>query len=452
MARLIDLVCAPWAITPLMHSEVLEIYNRHVRGEKIDLDGLAASLGRPLKNEPKGYEIRDGVAVLPIDGVISKRMNLMSNISGGASSSYIGSEFARAMEDPQVKAIVLAVDSPGGAVDGTQELANLIASYRGTKPVVAHTDGMMASAAYWIASAADSIFISGDTTQVGSIGVVATHQDVSAAQASRGIKTTEIAAGKYKRIASQYAPLTPEGHAYMQEQVDAVYTAFVDDVARNRGVGVDQVLSNMAQGRVFIGKSAIEAGLVDGVSTLEAIINRLAEGEPFNQSGSVAVVNEPNQNEAGVASNHNQEMEVEEMDLETIKKEHAEIYGAIMLEGATAERQRIQDVLAQALPGHEVMVNKLAFDGKTTGAEAAVAVLGAERQARVATFAAMTEDAPNPVAPELEQVQVATTEEGWKAEWEKNENLRAEFGGKLNAYLAFKKAEANGTIKIAGTK
>ena len=460
MARLVDLVCAPWAITPPMFQEVLGIYNRHVRGEKIDLDGLSASLGRPLKNEPKGYDIVDGVAVLPIEGVIAKRMNLLMQISGGTSTTFAANEFIRAMEDPQVRAVVLAVDSPGGAVDGTQEFANVVASYRGVKPIVAHTDGMIASAAFWIASAADRIFISGDTTQVGSIGVVATHTDMSGAEAQRGVKTTEITAGKFKCIASQYGPLTPEGRAYMQDQVDAVYSAFVSDVARNRGVDVETVLENMAEGRIFFGRAAVEAGLVDGVSTLDAIINALAEGETFgSDSGKAAVSAAHDTNlEAGAASEPATSHKENHMNIETLKAEHPAVFDAIkaegvaegMTQGTTAERQRIQDVLAQALPGHEALVQTLAFDGKTTGPEAASAVLAAERKARETKLGAMKEDAPNPAPTDSpEPTQALQGEEAWKAEFEKDADLRAEFGGSLNAYLAFKKAEAKGTIRIA---
>ena len=456
MARLVDLVCAPWAITPLMYQEVLGIYNRHVRGEKIDLDGLSASLGRPLKNEPKGYEVRDGVAVLPIEGVLSKRMNLLSSISGGTSTSYAAAEFARAMEDPQVKAVVLAIDSPGGAVDGTQEFANTVASYRGTKPIVAFTDGMMASAAYWIGSAADARYISGDTTQVGSIGVVATHTDVSGAETARGVKTTEITAGKFKRIASQYGPLTQEGRAYMQEQVDAVYSAFVGDVARNLGVDVETVLDKMAEGRLFIGRAAMEAGLVDGVSTLDAIINALAEGETFgSETGQAAVSAAQNQtSEAGAASTTATSHKENSMDIETLKAEHPDVFKAVhdagFEAGSAAQLERIKGVYAQTLPGHEALIQTLAFDGKTTGPEAAAAIVAAERKSRQASLDAQREDAPAPVKPQAEKEyqQEATGEDAWKAEFEKNEALRAEFGGNLNAFLAFKKAEAKGTIRI----
>jgi capsid assembly protease len=216
----------------------------------------------------------------------------------------------------------------------------------------------------------------------------------------------------------------------------------------------------MAEGRIFIGRAAVEAGLVDGVTTLDALINSLAEGETFgSNSGKAAVSAAHDTNiEAGAASGTATSHKENHMNIETLKAEHPAVFDAIkaegvaegMTHGATAERQRIQDVLAQALPGHEALVQTLAFDGKTTGPEAASAVLAAERKARETKLGAMKEDAPQPATPAVESGSAAPQgEDAWKADWEKDADLRAEFGGSLNAYLAFKKAEANGTIRIA---
>ena len=98
------------------------------------------------------------------------------------------------MADPAVKAIVLSIDSPGGTVDGTDNLANAIFAARGKKPIVALGDGTLASAAYWIASGADQIFASDNSAKIGSIGVVATHEDYSRAEENAGVKVTEITA------------------------------------------------------------------------------------------------------------------------------------------------------------------------------------------------------------------------------------------------------------------
>lgn len=268
--KLHDIATAPWAITPEMFGEVQAIYSRHLRGEKIDLNALEAKIGAPLPGATRGYDVdQNGVAVIPIDGVLSKRMNLLSQISGGTSMALLASDIQQALDDPLVSTIILNIDSPGGTVDGTQQLANMIFEARGTKPIIALADGTMASAAYWIGSAADEVYAASQTTTVGSIGVVATHKDVSGAEASAGVKTTEIAAGKYKRIASQYEPLTQEGRQTIQDAVDYTYSIFVNDVARNRGTTADTVLENMADGRMFQGQQAVDAGLVDGIATLD---------------------------------------------------------------------------------------------------------------------------------------------------------------------------------------
>jgi capsid assembly protease len=402
--RLLDVINAPWAITPEMLGEIHAIYDRHMRGDKIDLESLSAQTGISFDTSPKGYTVEDGVAVLPIDGVIAKRMNLMTKISGGVSSELIGKDFAAALADRSVQAIVLAIDSPGGTVDGTPELADQIYQARGTKPIVAVTDGMMASAAYWIGSAADQVYISSEVALTGSIGVVTKHVDKSAAEAKRGIKTTEIFAGQYKRIASQYEPLTTEGRAYIQEAVDHAYGVFVDAVARNRGASIDTVLSQMADGRTFHGSQAVAAGLVDGVATLPAAIAQARElarkPQPITRAGAA----------------HATATQEEHMDLQTLKEQHPDLVAAIIaealtgqielleaarVEGAQSERDRIAAVRAQALPGHEALIERLAFDGVSTGDDAAKAIIAAERDLRAVAAERMEQESNDAVGGSL---------------------------------------------------
>jgi len=276
--RVIDVLNAPWAIVPDKLREIQAIYATHLRGEKIDIKGIEAKLGKPLVNNEQGYDTVDGVAVIPIDGIISKRMNLFSQISGGASTELIGRDIRAALADPDVHSLLLQVDSPGGTVDGTQVLAQAIHGARGKKPIVTYVDGMMASAAYWIGSAADAIYIGADTVQVGSIGVVASHTDYSRREEMLGVKTTEIFAGKFKRIASSHKPLSEDGKGYIQEMVDYLYSVFVADIAKQRGVDAETVLKNMADGRIFTGQQAVSAGLVDGVATMDRLIADLNAG------------------------------------------------------------------------------------------------------------------------------------------------------------------------------
>ena len=273
--NIFDMTGAHWAIEPGKLLEIQAIYAVHARGEKINIAAVEAKLGRKLNNEPKSYTINKGVAILPLEGVIAKRMNMLTQISGGTSSQLAATALQDALNDPAVHSIILSIDSPGGTVDGTQSLANAVMAARGSgKAIVTLASGTMCSAAYWIGSAAQAVYINDATTLVGSIGVVTSHQDISKAQENQGIKTTEIAAGKYKRIASNYAPLSADGRKTIQDQLDYTYSIFVDAVAKNRNVSSMAAL-NMADGRIFCGQQAIDAGLVDGMTTMDELVSRL---------------------------------------------------------------------------------------------------------------------------------------------------------------------------------
>lgn len=467
--RLIDVLTSPWAIVPAKYAEIKEIYSRHLRGERIDIAAIEAQLGKPLSNEPKPYQVQDGVALLALDGVLSKKMNLFSRISGGTSTQIFARTFREALADPQVRAMVLVIDSPGGTVDGTHELARIVMGARGgTKPVVSWVDGMMASAAYWIGTAADAVYNGSATDVVGSIGVAMEHVDYSAYEQKIGIKTTDIYAGKYKRIASSNAPLSDEGRAYLQDQVDTLYTLFVDAVAEQRGVAAEQVLKDMADGRIFIGQQAIDAGLVDGASTLDDLVASLAAGSyrPKRMAGAGAALAASRKTTgAGAAPQLPTATEGDPMNREQLEKDHPELAKAIRDEGfaagAAAERQRIQDVEAQAMPGHEKLIATLKFDGKTTGAEAAVQVLAAERVKLGAAATALATDAP-PAAPhapapdaaaaaaaEAEKEASKPLEERAKAAWDKDAKLREEFVT-FESYLAFEKNK--GRVRVLGGK
>lgn len=411
--KVIDIINGPWAIRPVMLEEIQRIYATHLRGEKIDIAAVEAATGKTLDNSRNGSYVTNGVAVIHMMGVIGKRMNLFTQISGGASTEQVGNDFLTALADPGVSGVVLHIDSPGGTVDGTKALADMIAAHRGTKPVVACADGMMCSAAYWIGSAADSINIADLTTDVGSIGVVASHMDISGWEEKKGIKTTEITAGKYKRAISQYAPLSEEGRAMIQADLDQIYGLFLDSVAANRGVTVDEVVDRMAEGRVYMGQKAIDHGLVDGVATLAETIEQVrilvAAGKKSTRTRAGAARNETIKEESPMTL---EQLKVAHPELvEAIAAEatacHAEALAAARVEGAAAELERIKSVRAQSIPGHEALVEQMALDGKSTAADAALAIVEAEKVQRSQAVAAIDADA-NAVVP-VATVEAAAT-------------------------------------------
>src|SRR5574343_597266 len=465
--RLIDVITSPWAIIPEKLIEVREIYLAHTRGEKVDWQALESRLGKPLDNHPKRYDVIDDIAVIPIEGVIAKKMNLFHDISGGTSTELIGKDFVEAIQDESIKGIVLNIDSPGGAVDGTPELAHMIYHARGIKPVIAYASGSMASAAYWIGAAADEIYLSSEVTQVGSIGVVATHVDVSGAELKKGIRTTEITAGKYKRIASQYNPLTDEGKAVIQEHLDHIYGVFIDDIVTFRDKDTETVLNDMADGRVFIGKQAIKAGLVDGIKTFDEIITMLNFGgfkmsEKNNIMAGDLTAEQLAQKYPNAYAEIKSKGYIEGIDegMKEGAKDAAKCYQEGMKKGAEDERKRIQDVEAQTLAGHEALIKQLKFDGRTTGPEAAIQVLNAEREKKQAKYKQIESEAIQPVqasSTDSQQFEISEVnsnlpiEERAKAEWEKSQNIRTEFLS-YESYLAYKKAAESGRARILSRK
>lgn len=383
--NILDILYQPWAIAPDRLTEIQAIYATHLRGESIDIEAVEARIGRQLQNQSQGYQVQDGAALIPLRGVMAPRMNLMSQVSGGTSTELFARDVQAALSDPQVKSIVLLVDSPGGSVGGTQAAAAAVMAARGVKPIATYSDGTMASAAYWVGSAADRVYISSGVDQVGSIGVVASHVDVSQREAQLGMKTTEIVAGRYKRIASQYGPLTESGRQSIQDQVDYLYSLFVGDVAAQRGVSTDKVLVDMADGRVFIGQQAIDAGLVDAIGRIEGVIAEMNDraATAARVTASIPAPRRSSMNHMQVAADW--------------AAENPEAAAMLRAEGAAGERDRIAAVRAQSLPGHEALIEKLAADGITTGAEAAIQVVVADRVRQQNLAQARMDDAMDPI-------------------------------------------------------
>jgi len=466
--KLFDVMTAPWAIVPEKLREIQGVYETHLKGDKIDLDAIEARMGEPLQKKDQGYQVINGTAIISIDGVISRRMNLLQKVSGGASTELIERDVKAALEDSGVERILLEIDSPGGSVSGIFELANLLYNARGDKPIDALSVGNMASAAYLIGAAAENVYISGETDSIGSIGVIYTHLDKSEAQAKEGVKTTEIFAGKYKVIASPNKPLSEEGQGDIQAKVDYIYSLFVEHVAKFRSVSVDVVLADMADGKVFIGKQAIKAGLVDGVSTFDALIASTSAGVADNKQVMTA-----SGVDTGMTTKANKTgMEEKIMDLKEFKADHSVLHGEIVAEsrkgylaateveakvaeGVKAESDRITALDALAKPGREKMIAGFKSDGKTTADQAALQILAYEDEKLKGKAKAQEEDAAAVAA--ISQVEPGggeevvddslPVEEKCKAAWETDAKLRAEFTS-LEAYTAFERAAANGSAKI----
>jgi signal peptide peptidase SppA len=212
----------------------------------------------------------DGVAIIPIHGMLTKSASFFSSFMEMTSYDDIEDAIGVALEDPEVKSILLDVDSPGGEVSGLFDLVDFIYESRETKPIYAIANDYAFSVAYAIASAASKIFVN-RTSGVGSIGVIASHVDVSEFDKKEGIKYTTIFAGDKKNDLSPHEPISNEAIFDLQKEVDRLYGMFVATVARNRNVSIAQIKATQAA--LYYGADALSLGLADEVANFNRCLS-----------------------------------------------------------------------------------------------------------------------------------------------------------------------------------
>lgn len=218
-----------------------------------------------FEERPSTLDVRNGIAVLPIKGSLF-----------GFRQKRIEKQFSQAMADPSVHAVLLDVDSPGGQVAGTFDLADKIFEARGQGKViwaVANDDAF--SAAYALGSAADRLFVT-RTGGVGSIGVIAVHVEFSKMDERVGLTLTAIFSGARKNDYSDAEPLNAKAHELLQAEVDRLREIFVETVARNRGLKAGAVRGTEAG--LFYGPQGPDNDFADGVASFEQVFENL-QGE-----------------------------------------------------------------------------------------------------------------------------------------------------------------------------
>lgn len=272
-----------WALDPAMFQAMEMVIERWASGVRLSAEDIRAAIGQ-------GPEIRTeraaaaqassgaGVAVVPVYGVLTHRGHTVDNSSSAMTSTERLAGTLRALvRDTGVSAIVLDADSPGGSVNGVQELADTIYSLRGEKPIVGVANAQAASGCYWALSQCDEIVVT-PSGAVGSIGVIMSHDDLSGAMEKAGVRREYIYSGENKAEANPTGPINDKTRAYLQGLSDTYYAAFTKAVARGRNVGVDVVRSeDWGRGRMTLAGAAVNAGMADRVDTLENTIARLGK-------------------------------------------------------------------------------------------------------------------------------------------------------------------------------
>jgi capsid assembly protease len=273
-----------WAILPAKLEQISELLELRAQGVTFTPDQIKERVGMfdTPTNRTQGQ-----IAVLNLFGTISQRMNAMSQFSGGTSTEMFAAAFQDAVNDPNVSAIVINIDSPGGSVPGVPELADMIYQARGKKRIVSVVNPMMASAALWIGTAAGEVVAIPSASDVGSIGVLTIHTDQTKADAEAGLTRTIIKSNEFKAEGNPYEPLSDSAKTFIAQRIMKIHEEFVSAVAKFRGVTTAKVEADFGNGRTLRAKEALQVGLIDRIATLEEVLAELG-ASAGSQTGFVA--------------------------------------------------------------------------------------------------------------------------------------------------------------------
>ncbi len=310
---------------------------RHIVSHEHASDILAATMNEdedfwPAANDWRAvyrpYNVKNGILQIPIMGVLLNRFPFQFG-RWATGYAYIEKALARGLADGNVRGIALVCDSPGGEVAGNFELADKIYEARSEKPIRAFSADSAYSAAYSLASSAQSISVT-RSGGVGSIGVVTAHVDYSEALKENGIKITFIFAGKHKVDGNPYEKLSKDVQARIQSKIDRIYGVFTSTVARNRAIDESSVRATEAL--TYDAQDAIDVKLADRIGALEE--EMVIFGQDIDTGDFEMAVDTTDK---GIPQATHEK---------AVADARAEGVTAGKLEGATAERTRISAILA----------------------------------------------------------------------------------------------------------
>ncbi len=253
--------------------------NFHAIREQLEALNLTVHLANTEQNRAEAIEraedmfstTEDGIGVINIEGSMIKHA---SSFSSSCSSVMVRRVLTRMASDENIRGIVMRIDSPGGTVAGTKELADAIAVAKTKKPVWAYCNDLTASAAYWVASQCTRIEAN-PTALVGSIGTYCVVADSSKAAEKEGFKIHVVRAGEFKGMGTPGTEVTDDHLQELNNQVRALNTFFLDAVSVGRGMQMSEV-SKLADGRVHIASEAKKVGLIDDVSAFDDFFERFS--------------------------------------------------------------------------------------------------------------------------------------------------------------------------------
>jgi signal peptide peptidase SppA len=255
----------------------------------------AAIMANKKLAKPVGLQ---GIATIPVHGILTKNSNCFDDFFTTTSYEEIYENINATIDNPNVSKIILDIDSPGGEVSGLFDLCDFIVEGNKTKPIIAHANDSCLSAAYAIAASCSKILIN-RTSGIGSIGVIATHLDVSGADKKDGLKYTTIFKGARKNDLNPHEPINTEALQCLDKELNRLYEMFAELVARGRNISVDAVKATEAG--IFYGNDAVKSGLADEIITIferrkimgnEEIINITEESDDIRPNNYKAEITE----------------------------------------------------------------------------------------------------------------------------------------------------------------
>lgn len=350
--RIMQALASDWLISESGQDVISRTMNnipllRETYKESREAEGL---INRNNDDYPdKRYEIVGKTAIISFNGPVLRYTSVME-MCGYCSYSSLNSDFSRAENDTNVENIILRIDSPGGMVTGIDETAKRISN--SSKPTIAFCENA-ASAAYWIATSCAKV-TAASTAVIGSVGAVTTVQKEELSDGTKLFKFVSAVSPL-----KQAGPDDPEGAKKIQELTDDMGSLFVDEVASNRNVSRERVLTDFGEGSVMIAKKALDAGMIDEITTLDNLL--------------ASVNNDEDQDFISTT------IEGEQMPIETsaeMKAEHPALCAEIEKQSAEAERLRCSTILSsEEYQGREELGAELISQGLS--AEQSLKILSA---------------------------------------------------------------------------
>ena len=256
------------AMTSGEHLLAIDTHSLALWGES----GATRAAADPARSPPSA------VAIVPLQGPLTPRGIRFFGYTIAPGMDAFRAALAKAAADPNVAAIVIDCDSPGGTVAGTPETANAVRVAAQAKPVIAMIDTLCASAAYYIASQASEVVIT-PSGECGSIGVLAVHMDYSRQLEQDGVTATIMRSRPGKADANPYEPLSDEAKAAIQASVDAADADFLKAVAQGRNTTVANVRETFGAGRCVSAKDAVKLGMADRISTMSDVLSGMIKAK-----------------------------------------------------------------------------------------------------------------------------------------------------------------------------